>query len=554
MTAIGGGNQPSNSHQRKLAHSEEWIAKYKERVGTYPAMPIELSPNNGVPTEEVLDTFHRMAEKFDIPVTTDLDNNALPVGKRGYKQLLNTLASIVENGSGFLGRIQKVAFEKDDDIGASMSERGQLIFNYLNKKMEGMAYVVPPESSVLPAEHQSYLDIMNPYKERLEGSLRTPATLTTEHEAVHDLLMGACREFLEISKFKSVKHPSDMADSIMKFYTNQLYAQNPTIVNNALQYNMLTPYLVEHPQELFTTLFEAYASEIASRTPITPEMAYTVGSRVDHLTEQTEAHLPNVSPEQKKQLTELIDLIKDTPFNLKGWWQEQTQLDYELVRSLNLPPVDYSNLPNVDELLDEDFFKHEEDSESIVKNFANLDREHPALYQFILELDKQHPEVMGASFRRDIDAASKVMQTLFESEQTAVEKPLSKIACLLYPGSQKTEKELLRSRESHILNSLQELHSSYQFIEATGGRPANDDLFYSRHRAEGLAIPEHPNAAAHRAEVKLRKLAAETAKTAARAKFLAENAHLLDLPKRFMTMLENLDEKELMITMLHRLV
>ena len=118
MTAIGGGNQPSNSHQRKLAHSEEWIAKYKDRVGEYPATPIELAPSNGVPTG---DTFHRMAENLGVTVTSDVKEsialpndvvlireNALPVGERGYKQLLNTVASIVENGSGFLGRLQKI--------------------------------------------------------------------------------------------------------------------------------------------------------------------------------------------------------------------------------------------------------------------------------------------------------------------------------------------------------------------------------------------------------------------------------------------------------------
>jgi hypothetical protein len=280
MTAIHGGSQPQPNQRdiNRSARYERFVADFKDRVGTYPATPIKLSPKNGVPTG---DTFHRMAENLGVTVTSDVKEsialpndvvlireNALPVGERGYKQLLNTVASIVENGSGFLGRIQKVAFRQADDIGASMTERGQLIFKYLNQKTEGMAYVVPPESSVLPAEHQSYLDIMNPYKEELEGSLRTPATLTTEHEAVHDLLMGACREFAEQTKLKLLK-PAEMADSIMKFYTNQLHDQDPTIVNNALQYEMLTPYFKKHPQELFTTLFEAHASEVASRTPIT---------------------------------------------------------------------------------------------------------------------------------------------------------------------------------------------------------------------------------------------------------------------------------------------
>lgn len=153
---------------------------------------------------------------------------------------------------------------------------------------------------------------------------------------------------------------------------------------------------------------------------------------------------------------------------------------------------------------------------------------------------------------RDIDTAGKtVLHHLLTKE-----KLFSDFLNLSYeyPEYLPTHQDFLGCRDLDVLKDIQKLHSSYKFIEATGGRPANDDLFYRGTIAKGLPIPEHPNEVAFNAEVQLRKLAAETAKTEARAKFLAEHAHLLDLPKRFMTMLENLDEKELMITMLHRLV
>ena len=389
MTAIGGGNQPSNSHQRKLAHSEEWIAKYKERVGTYPATPIELSPNNGVPTGGQLDTFHKMAQDLGVTVTSDVKEtialpndvilireNALPVGVRGYDQLLRTITSIVTNSHDFLERVQKIAFEKADAVEASMDSAGELGFAYISPTVKTISYENPPKNPVLPTGYESRLDSINPYGSEWEGSLLNP-TLTTEHEGVHDLLMGACREFIETSKLTAGK-PMEMANSIMNFYTTQLYYKNPTIINNALKNTMLTDYFHSEPQELFTTLFEAKASEIASRTPITQEMAAAVGSTVEHLTQQKDAYLPTVSAEQREQLTALINLIKDTPFDLQGWWENQHNLDYDLIRSLNLPPVDYSNLPEVDNLLSEDFFRWDF-KDGAIDTFANLDKDHPKL-------------------------------------------------------------------------------------------------------------------------------------------------------------------------------
>lgn len=74
-------------------------------------------------------------------------------------------------------------------------------------------------------------------------------------------------------------------------------------------------------QEFFTTLFEAIGSEIASRTPITPEIATAVGSTVHHLEARKKALLPAVSTQQAEQLTTLVSLIDSTPFNVQHWWK-----------------------------------------------------------------------------------------------------------------------------------------------------------------------------------------------------------------------------------------
>ena len=551
MTAIGGGNQPSNSHQRKLAHSEEWIAKYKERVGTYPATPIELSPNNGVPTEEVLDTFYKMTQDLGVTVTSDVKEsialpndvvlireNTLPVGERGYKQLLNTLASIAEDTSGVVGNIKRIAFQKAKEINAIMTQNGELIFEYIFPKIETLTGENSPSHFAIPSQYDSSLDSINAFKGCWENSLRTP-TLTTEHEGVHDLLMGFCKEFIEKLKLNphETANKQILAESIMSYYTGQLFRKNINVMIDTP--NILTNYFLKNSQELFTTLLEAKASEVASRTTITQEMAEAVGSTVDHLTQQKEAYLPTVSAEQRKQLTALINLIKDTPLNLQDWWEAQISLKDAVCRSLELPKVD--------KLIDENIIKYGFIEAPVVYQLANLDREHPELYQFILSLDKKHPDVLKehpdvskASFTEMVNRAKEALHPLLESEKTLSKKPLSDFVDLLCPSSEWTQKRQLLDKDFIlVLGLLQRLHSSYQFIHATGGRPTGDDLFYSQSRAKGLPIPPHP---------------IQVVKAEAEAKFLAENAHLLDLPKRFMTMLENLDEKELMITMLHRLV
>ena len=318
-------------------------------------MPIELSPKKGVPTGERLDTFHRTTENLGVPITTDLKEsialpndvvlireNALPLDEKAYKQLLNTVAGILEDGSGLLGRLKKIKFLKGIVINTSIAGNGLIRFDYIPARTERIADENPPKIPVLLTEYESRLDSINPYKSDWKNLSLRNATLTTEHEAVHYLLMGALREFVETSKL--TVHPAwSIVDSIIKFYLQQLQTKDPKIMEQAAKDTMLTDYFTKaiiYQQEFFTTLFEANASEIASRTPITQEMSEAVGSTVDHLTQQKEAYLPTVSPEQRDQLAQIIQLIKDTPFNLKDWWQSQNKLRNEFRRNLKVPEVD----------------------------------------------------------------------------------------------------------------------------------------------------------------------------------------------------------------------
>lgn len=543
MTAIGGGFQPqvNRRENERSARYEQVVTDYYNRVGEYPAMPIQLTPNNGVPIGERLDTFHKMTQNLGVTVTSDLEDNALPVGERGYRQLLNTVASIVENGNGFLERLKRIALKKDDTIGASMYSDGLMQFEYIVPKPKAVADENLPTSSVVSPVYDSSLDSVDAFKVLREHSLRT-TTGTTEHEAVHDLLMEPCREFIEKSEFRSIK-PGNLADSIMEFYIQQLRQKNPAIMDQAAKHTMLTDYFISSPQELFTTLFEANVAEIASRTPITQEMADAVGSTVEHLTRQRETYMPTVSTEQREQLTALINLMRGTPFNLTGWLEDQYHPKHWNVNKLNLPPIDYPIVPEVDKLLVlrswdsvcRRFRPHR------INTLADLDRQNSELYQFILELDTQHPDLLSVCTRALNDESEILLQSLLNSVEPSAKKPLSDFIDLLYPPSRQ---EALTSMDFNtVLGLLKRLHSSYKFIEATGGRPVEDDLFYTQHRAKGLPIPVHPIQETYLA-----------AKAEAEERFLAGNAHLLDLPQRLMTMFNQLDEKELMITLLHELV
>jgi hypothetical protein len=505
MGAINSGSQANLTRDNK-ARYEQYVADYHKKVGQYPAMPLALSPHNGVPTtQEALDTFHKTVRNLGVTIKTDLPNNSLPLEEKGYKQLLNTCASIIENGSGFLGALQKILFEKNTQVGASMSQEGELVFEYI----DDIASVDPSATRYL-----SVLNVINPFKDLWKGSLRSP-TLATEHEAVHDLLMGACREFMKNTPFKS-ECPQYMSDDIMAFYRQQLTSKDPAVMGNAI--NILTNYFTfrDKPQELFTTLLEAKGAEIAARTPVTQAMADAVGSTVEHLTQQKDAHLPTVSPEQREQLAQLINLIKDTPFDVTGWWRDGISLRETFFRHLNLSIVNHPELQSLYQCVEQaDLdFQYSDSPDTIINTFANLDKDHPEVYNFILSLDEQHPDLLGTDTKG-------VLHQLFESEKTANKKPLTEFIELRWTDSASTE--VLESADYYqLIETLQKLHRSYKAFEANGNKTGIDELF----KQQGIA----------------------------EAAFLAEHAHLLDLPKRFMTMLEQLDEKELMITLLHRLV
>jgi hypothetical protein len=107
MIAIGGGGSKPSPHQRKLERYEEYVAAYYGEHKEYPAMPIELSPNNGVP---IGDTFHGAVKPLGVEVTVKGESNKeLPLlTDSAYKQLLNTIASIVDDPLGFMRGITTI--------------------------------------------------------------------------------------------------------------------------------------------------------------------------------------------------------------------------------------------------------------------------------------------------------------------------------------------------------------------------------------------------------------------------------------------------------------
>jgi hypothetical protein len=524
MSMINGGSQ-SNPSQRKLERYEQFVADYKTKVGQYPATPIELAPKNGVPKGGQLDTFHRMAKDLGVPVISELEDEALPVGERGYKQLLNTVASIVSDRLGFLGSIKNIHLKKSDEINASMSLGGQLSFNLIDQS----------------GKIASILDFREPFRDQWLGSLRN-TQLITEHEGVHNFLMGSCRDFLSSIKdnynIPVTDCPLTLTDQIMSSYIKQLTSKSPNIMANASSHKLLTDYFLKEPQELFTTLFEAIASEILYRTAITDEMAMAVGSTKSYLENQKKSYAPPVSTTQKANLNALTTLIQNTPLNLMPVWINQTSLRNRLFPNNE----GFYTLPYGDEAVNEA-------SWGLQNVIGHLDKTHPELYNFVLNSDKIYPELYQHPEYDPWDpffCPENILKKVYTSEESKEAKPLTSLVELItskisegFPahGSalsahQEFMKEQLVDNSSDFISQLKALQLAFKFAERMGRSNPLDDLFYSDTRAKGLPLPLLPE----------------------EAKFLAEYAHLLDLPKRFMTMLENLDEKELMITMLHRLV
>ena len=104
-------------------------------------------------------------------------------------------------------------------------------------------------------------------------------------------------------------------------------------------------------------------------------------------------------------------------------------------------------------------------------------------------------------------------------------------------SSGETFEEDLKRSAAYLCQSLQKLHSSFQFTHQQGRTNPLDDLFYSDSLAKGLPIP-------------LRN---------AERTFLEKNKALLDFPTQFVSLIDSIFrvpamEKELMITMLDRLV
>ncbi|MCS6267137.1 MAG: hypothetical protein H2174_06185 [Vampirovibrio sp.] len=277
-------------------------------------MPIKLSPKNGVPTGEMLDTFHRTTNQLGVDVHVfEQPNQPLPtINSNAYKQLLNTIASIVHDPLGFMKGITTIALFPSWFVNAGMTYNNILVYE-----------------SPFTHSGASILDDMQEVvlKELAQKSLSNQATIA-EHEGIHNFLRNTARHLMglnpKIMSFDDKLAVKDLNDTVLQNYIDKLSFKNTPLMAEAP--SILTDYYKNQggrdyntSEEFFTTLFEAYASEVASRTPITEEMAYAVGSTVDNLEARKQALLPTVSESQRTILKDLLSLIRDTPLDLEDW-------------------------------------------------------------------------------------------------------------------------------------------------------------------------------------------------------------------------------------------
>ena len=324
MASISGGGSPPQPNQRDIDRSaryEQYVKACYEKNHEYPAMPIELSPTNGVPTG---DSFHKTAEALGVPVTVNQKKMAeLPVSLTAYNQLLRTIAQIVHDPLGFMKGITGIDFHPSDRLNAGMNANGQLAYYTITTDAANTNQAVK--------NYKSPLDSLIGYEESLRNE-----TLVAQHEGIHRWFMEPSSKVLglELSGLSSKEYESmsNLIDGITESYIGQLSTKNPRQFYRIDE--LATGYYRRVPEEFYTTLFEAISSEMSSRTPITSEMAQTVGSTVEQLEKRMSEVFPTVSKYAQGDLEDLLQLIKETPFNVEQWWLNQYELREQLCPSL----------------------------------------------------------------------------------------------------------------------------------------------------------------------------------------------------------------------------
>lgn len=324
----------------------------------------------------------------------------------------------------------------------------------------------------------------------------------------------------------------ETTDNILNSYLQQLETRNPKCFKHASV--LLSSYFTQpaRKQEFFTTLFEAIGSEIASRTPITPEIATAVGSTVNHLEARKKALLPTVSTEQAEQLTALISLINNTPFNVQHWWEGLNNIEqYTLLKAITQNQV----IPSV---LKPDALDTIKETLALVNDLQPSLLNNPNPNQNVLTL-YQNSCQDEATFRQLLLKQGIPLPEIDEliNIQQADKALLNRFISLFMEQVNPTQQDITAFIKHHnnvLTTTLQALHTTVN--QACNEMPSNQDLYLS-----------------------ITQLWKPPSVQEKEQQLLQTVIPLIDLPTQFLNIIKPLwgnrtKEHQLMITMCHRLV
>ncbi len=350
------------------------------------------------------------------------------------------------------------------------------------------------------------------------NTLRNPATIA-EHEGIHLFFMGTL--YPQLSKFFTFKNwGDDNTVDIFTKYIDQLNSKNPNLMAEApkilstyYQYNGKRLFGRENnAQEFFSTLFEAYASEVASRTTITPEMAHAVGSTVAHLEARKAALLPEVSEDQRTTLKNLLSLVRETPLDVAEWMLYDiydVDRHYDLFRQVS---------PNASLFGDEKTLK--------------------PLFSFIASYNTNYPNTTHGGWM------TKCVSELYPKMPPEHQRYVKTLASFINP-SLTTQTQ----QETFIIENPDPLNNVIAYLADNVPREIEKEKLLN---SEQDVLDRYLfNCFSHEQQYLPTFL---SWKKELLQKSVAVLGIPLDVPQQFIRLLDSIDEKELMITMLHRLV
>jgi hypothetical protein len=526
-------------------HYDQWSNNFFNTHNRYASTPLELSPTLGIPTADTgtLDTFHRVVEALGVPVTIETTETEtqprteLPLTPRGYNQLLRTVAEIIENPLQLMEQIRGITLftqSAQSLPNAQMDADGVLSFSITPTPLGNTISVL---DDVTHASVENTITLNNHstgqlYSCETNTSLRN-RSLFSLHEAVHQALMTPIRNLYQQSSLPVTDTLIyKTTDSILTSYLQQLETSNPECFQQASL--LLSSYFTKpaRKQEFFTTLFEAIGSEIASRTPITTEIATAVGSTVRHLEARKKALLPNVSTQQAEQLTALVSLIDSTPFNVQHWWEGLNNTEqYAILEAVTQNHVIPSILkPNALDSIKEALTVIDDLQPSLLNN-PKPNQQFLTLYQNSCQDEKTFRQLLVKQGLSSLEIDKLI------SIQQADKAILNQFIGLFMAQADPTQQDITAfiTRHNNVLTTtLQALHTTVN--QAYNEIPSNQELYVS--------ITQHwkpPNIVQNEQQ------------------WLESITPLLDLPTQFLNIIKPLwhtpaKEHQLLIAMCHRLV